>query len=273
MRKQWTYSCAVLALGLGAWQAVALAQQPMTQPSSGYGSDYSHGGATPENPVDREFRRAQEQVQVAQEQMQRAQEEFARLTRENRRPGQDVRIERRIQIPMMEGGPGMPMHGPGHPPMSPEDRKDLEDFRALLNRYRQSPDGEKDELRDQIRENLARQFERDLERRTKQLEEIEQRASALRDQLESNRENRETVIESLMRVVENPNNGFGLPREWMDAIIGGSQPGMHPGPGEEGFFQQGPQGMIFDQHFDNFMPSPPPQPGQPPQPESPDTRK
>ncbi len=107
-------------------------------------------------------------------------------------------------------GPGMGMH-PERIPMSPEERERLNEFRKLINQYRQAKDDqEKEELKGTIRDRLAEQLESDLERREEQIGEMEKRIEKLRDQVKKAREGKEDTVEALVDRLDGASGPIGI---------------------------------------------------------------
>ncbi len=120
---------------------------------------------------------------------------------------------------MMPGGmPGMPSmgygmgYGMGGPEPEPPGARALNARLApVLQRLRDAGDDqEKEAIQGQLSSILEDYFERDLQRRTSEIDAIEQRVQRLRDQLEQRQQAKEEILQLQLRVLENEAAGLGF---------------------------------------------------------------
>jgi hypothetical protein len=111
-------------------------------------------------------------------------------------------------------------------PLSVQDQTDLKRFAEMIKKLREAEEGpERQKLVEEIRTEVSRQFDNDVNKREQDLAEIEKRVKRMREQLEASRSNRDNSISSIMTMIENPNAGLGLRREWIETIINQSNAG------------------------------------------------
>lgn len=129
-------------------------------------------------------------------------------------------------------------------PFSVQDQADLKKFSELISKLRATKDeSARQKLLEDIRGEVARQFDKDIAARQQDLDGIEQRLLRIRTQLEASRANRETNINTIVSMIESPNAGLGLRREWIDAIVNQSNQGIGTNisiSGDGGLFSKAP---------------------------------
>ncbi len=65
---------------------------------------------------------------------------------------------------------------------------------------------------------VSKQLERDIENRDKMLTDLENRIKDMRVQLEERKKSKDEISKMFLLMIEQPQLGLGLPREWMNAI-------------------------------------------------------
>ncbi len=133
-------------------------------------------------------------------------------------------------------------------PMSQEDVARMREFQAAIRELREAKDDEeKKEARDKVTQLVSDQLDADLANREEELAAIEQRAKELRKQLDERKTAKPELLKMLIMLVENPQVGLGIPPEWMQMLMRGSNsgfpstlgPGIPPGGGSQVFYQYG----------------------------------
>lgn len=150
------------------------------------------------------------------------------------------------------GGPGgsrmpyTPMgYGMGVPAVEPPAARELNARLApVLQRWRDAADDQqKEAIKDQLSSILEDYFERDLQRRSSEIDTIEQRVQRLREQLEQRQQAKDEILQLQLKVLENEAAGLGFFGRRPPAPGGGGMMGM-VGPGDMG--DMGDMGMGMD---------------------------
>jgi hypothetical protein len=185
----------------------------------------------------------------------------------NRQPKLDHRMPVQVEVDVAETIDPMHPHGPqmsrrmmvqdhngrkivvhgdflGRASQSPEEAKQLAEFRKLVSDYRKEKDQQrKGELRESIKEQLASQLDRDIESRKAKLNEMEERVQRLRNQLEASEGTKDATVDSLLQMLEGDNaNPFGISPAWLDAL---SAVGLYRDSAEHAAFGQFQQDHVI----------------------------
>lgn len=111
-------------------------------------------------------------------------------------------------------------------PFSEAEAKDFESLRQAIGKLKSAKnDAEKTALTKQISQLLDKSFERDLQRREKEISDVEVRIKKLRDQIEKRKKAKDDIISLRLKTIVNEADGLGFPEGATDARPGfGWQP-------------------------------------------------
>lgn len=137
-------------------------------------------------------------------------------------------------------------------PIPPEELDARKKLQAAIQELSSGKDEEsRKAAADTVRQQLTTQFEADLKRREKELEEVEQRVKSLREQLDKRKAAQADIISLRLQTLVNNANGLGFP----DAGFGTAEtrlmpPGHRGQPGVPAFFDgdtqdAAPDGPVF----------------------------
>lgn len=123
----------------------------------------------------------------------------------------------------------------GHPLTQPVRAAPNEEARELQAAYEairseESDEKTKDESRAKIVEILSKQFDADLEQRTKQIEQLEKQIISLKEQMTKRRTAKDRLIELRIELMLNEGEGLGFPNAWQQPMRGSVAP-VFPGAG------------------------------------------
>ncbi|GAB5403012.1 MAG: hypothetical protein Aurels2KO_12430 [Aureliella sp.] len=108
---------------------------------------------------------------------------------------------------------------------APSEQQIRNAFTVLSKTLRTSNDeGKREEARAKLGKLLKFQLNKDLLKRQSQLDAAEKKLAKLREQLESRKNNQAKVAEVLLLMIENPEAGVGIPRQWLQSIMPAPRP-------------------------------------------------
>lgn len=117
---------------------------------------------------------------------------------------------------------------------SPEDHADFEAMRRAVDVLKSAKtDEDKAKASKELASLLAKAFDRDLERREREVSDVEARVKKLREQIEKRKKAKEQIIDLRLKTITNEAEGLGFP-----SLFGPDRPfppEFHFGPREEPF--------------------------------------
>ncbi len=97
-------------------------------------------------------------------------------------------------------------------PMSDEEMQEIEALEQAVEKLKSAKtDADKTAATKELSELLEKSFQRDLERREKQLAEVEARVKKLRDQIEKRKKAKDEIINLRLKTIVNEAEGLGFP--------------------------------------------------------------